>query len=144
MSVDISVDIQQPIEVVFSFASDPANLPLYEKSIWEAKKMTEGPIRVGTSYQLTARQLGLRMQAFLMITAYEPNQHISFEVTSGPFPVVTHYRLDALNHSTRVTGERNPYPRGIWRRLVPLLALPARRKFCTELKGMKDYLENQV
>jgi ligand-binding SRPBCC domain-containing protein len=144
MSVDIRVDIQQPIEVVFSFASDPANLPLYEKSIWEVKKMTEGPIRAGTTYQLSAHQLGLRMLAALVITVYEPNQHVSFEVTAGPFPVVTHYRLTALDGGTRVTGERIPHPRGLWKKMVPILAFPARRKFYTELNGLKDYLEKKV
>lgn len=126
---------------MFAFASDPRNLPLYEKGILSAKMVTEGQVEAGTTFQLVARQLGMRMIATMIITTYEPDQYFSWKVISGPFPVETHYALHGLEEGTSIRAVREPQPRGMWTWLIPLVTSPARKKLLAELQGLKDYLE---
>jgi hypothetical protein len=141
MEISISLDIQRPIEDAFAFASDVTNLPLYEKSILEVTKISNGSSGSGTKFQLLARQLGLRMKVVLVFTSNEPNRQFSYQVISGPFPVETHISFANHENGTRLTGKRVPKPRGLWKLLLPLAAMPARQKFYSELYSMKDYLE---
>lgn len=141
MGVKICIDIQRPVEEVFAFASNVANLPLYEKGIREVKKITEGPIGDGTTFHLITNQIGIRMTGVLVLIAYEPSHHFAFRVNSGPFPVETRYTLASLKSGTQVIGEREPQTRGIWKWLIPLISIPARQKFEAELNSLKNYLE---
>jgi hypothetical protein len=141
MGVRIQINIQRPIGDVFAFASDVANLPLHDKGILEIKKITDGPIGVGTTFNLTTRQLGMRLNVVLMFTSYEPNRHFSYKVISGPFPVITHYTLTDLENGSQLTAERVPQPHGLWKLMLPLATIPARQKLFAELKNLKDYLE---
>jgi ligand-binding SRPBCC domain-containing protein len=141
MEIDLCFDIQRPIEDVFAFALDVTNLPLYEKSILEVKKISNGPIGMGTTFHLVARQLGVRMKVVLVFTSNEPYRQFSYQVDSGPFPVETHYSFENHENGTHLTGRRVPKARGVWKLLLPLAKIPARRKFFTELNGLKDYLE---
>lgn len=143
MSIQVSIDIQRHLETVFAVASDVTNLPRYDKTIREAKKITEGHIGIGTTYHLIARPFGVRMVVVLVFTEYEPKSHFAFRVISEPFPVETHYTFSNLGNGTRVSGKREPQPHGFWKRLTPWLTSPARKKFETELNGLKTYLEAQ-
>ena len=46
-----TVLIARPIEDVFAFLSDLENVPKWNYSIVETRKVSEGPIGVGTTYQ---------------------------------------------------------------------------------------------
>jgi uncharacterized membrane protein len=87
MEISINLDIQRPIGDVFAFASDLANLPLYDKGILEVTKISNGSIGTGAIFHLLARQLGLRMKVVLVFTSNQPNRQFSYQVISGPFPV---------------------------------------------------------
>jgi hypothetical protein len=46
-----TVLIARPIEDVFAFLSDLENVPKWNYAIVETRKVSEGPIGVGTTYQ---------------------------------------------------------------------------------------------
>jgi len=139
--LEICIEIQRPVEEVFAFASNVANLPLYDKGIRDVKKITEGPIDAGTTFHLIASQFGIRMIVVLVFTAYEPSHHFVFRVNSGPFPVETHYSLVSHGSGTQMRCERELQPSGIWRWLIPLMSIPAGKKFERELNSLKKYVE---
>jgi hypothetical protein len=122
-------------------ASDVTNLPHYEKGILVVKKITSGPIGVGTSFQLLVHQLGIRMRVKLLITAWEPNRCFSYRVNSGSFPIEIHYKLRSQDGAACLLAERQPHSSGLWKWLIPLLSIPPRRKLTAELNGLKHFLE---
>ena len=141
MGVKNCVEIQRPVEGVFFFASNATNLPLYDKSIREVKKIADGPIDIGTKFNLIASQFGMRLDVVQTITAFEPSHHFAYRVDTGPFPIETHFTLESLANGTLLCGEREPQPGGFWKLLVPLISIPARKKFEAELNELKDYLD---
>lgn len=141
MGIILRIDIERPLDEVFSFAANIDNLPLYDKSIQMVEKITEGEVRVGTEYRLISKRFGIEMTADLLFTAYYENSLYAVRVTSGPFPIETHYSLENQGSSTLVTGEREPHPQGFLKWMVPVMTIPARRKFAGELNSLKNYLE---
>ena len=104
MPIRICIEIQRPVKEVFVFISNTTNLPIYDKTILDVKKITEGPIGVGTTYHLTTNQFGIQMDVRQVLTAYEPSRHFTYRVDSGPFPVETHYTLESHEVGTKVCG----------------------------------------
>ena len=141
MAVKICLDIQRPVEDVFPFMANQANLPFYDKSFLEVKQISGESIDEGAKFQLIGSQFGIRMTVTLEITAYEPNNHFALMVYSGPFPVETHYTFVSEDHTTQIIGKREPQPDGVWKVLIPLISIPARKKFKGELNSLKNYLE---
>jgi hypothetical protein len=141
MGIEQKVQIQKPVGEVFSTVSNPANLPHYDDNIIEVKPSTQGVIGVGKTYQLFATQYGRRMVVDLEITAFEPNNQFALIVNSRPFLVQTHYTFVGENQNTTIIGKRVPHPEGIWRVLLPLISIPANKKFEGELNNLKNYLE---
>jgi hypothetical protein len=142
VGVKISIDIQRPVEDVFAFASNSSNLPLYDEYITEVEKISEGPIGMGTKFHLNSNQFGLRSIVVQEFIVYKPSRYFAFRIDSGPFPVETHYALESHANGTLVIGEREPQPQGIWNWLIPLISIPAKKKFETELNNLKYYLES--
>jgi hypothetical protein len=142
MAICVRIDLHQSIDQVFPFVSNLENLPLYDERILEVKKITEGSLAPGTTYHLLTRQFGLCMAAKLVFTDHDPANHrFAYRVISGPFPVETQYSLLSWENGTQLTVTREPQTHGIWKWLMPLIKLPARKKILTELSCLKTYLE---
>jgi uncharacterized protein YndB with AHSA1/START domain len=61
--LEISTVINRPVEEVFAFLSNPENWPKWISGSIEAKKTSEGPIGVGTTWRQVLTFLGQRMEA---------------------------------------------------------------------------------
>jgi len=142
MSIERCILIHKPVEEVFIISSNPANLPHYDDGIVDVKPTTEGLTGMGKTYQLIASQLGRQMIVNLEIIAYKPNLEYAFRVLGGPFPVETYYNLVSQDNSTKIIARREPQPTGIWDVFIPLMSVPARKKFEGELNNLKNYLES--
>jgi len=140
MGIEQCGDIQRPIGEVFSFASNAANLHHFDNKIVEVMPITQGLTVEGTIYQLVTVQFGKRMTVDLSITAYEPNQIFAFRVNSGPVQMETHYTFVGEYDNTKIIGKSLPHPEGIWKVIVPMISIPARKKFKNELNSLKQYL----
>jgi hypothetical protein len=142
MAVRICFNIQQSLEKVFSTVSNPTNLPYYDDNIIEVKPATQTEISAGTTYQLVAVQFGKRLVVNLEIISYEPYLDFAYLVFGGPFPVETHYSLLSQENNTKILARREPQPKGFWKVLMPIMSIPARKKFADELNNLKNYLES--
>jgi uncharacterized protein YndB with AHSA1/START domain len=70
-----TVLIARPIEDVFAFLSDLENVPKWNYAIVETRKVSTGPIVVGTTYQ-QIRSVPSRSEERLEITTYSPPRRL--------------------------------------------------------------------
>jgi uncharacterized protein YndB with AHSA1/START domain len=98
-----TVVIRRPIEEVFAFLSHFENVPSWNYAIIETRKISEGPVGVGTIYQ-QVRSVPTRSEERFEVTAYDPARHLEIQGQLGPFPARLSYALDALPEGTRVTN----------------------------------------
>ena len=128
---------------VAAFASDPANDREWIGGVIEAKKLTEGPVGVGTRVARVADFLGRRFSYTLEVTDVEPDQKIVM-TTNSPFPMTVVYEFEGAGRHTlmriRVSGE----PKGFFRLGGPFLPRMVRKNVMKDLDRLKQRLEGSV
>jgi carbon monoxide dehydrogenase subunit G len=135
-----TVIIRRPIEEVFGFLSDFENIPKWNYAIVETRKVSQGPIGVGTIYQ-QVRSVPSRSEERFKVTAYNPPRHLEIGGQLGPFPARLSYALDAVPEGTRVTNSVELELRGP-SRLLGRVAVPrVRDAVAANLSKLKELLD---
>jgi hypothetical protein len=135
-----TVMIGRPIEEVFGFLSDFENIPRWNYAIVETRKVSQGPVGVGTIYQ-QVRSVPSRSQEHFEVTAYNPPRQLEIRGQLGPFPSRLAYALDAVPQGTRITNAVELELRGPGR-LVGRVAVPrVRDAVAANLQKLRELLE---
>jgi uncharacterized protein YndB with AHSA1/START domain len=135
-----TVMIARPIQDVFAFLSDLENIPKWNYAIVETRKVSEGPVGVGTVYH-QVRSVPSRSEERLEITTYDPPRQLGLRGRLGPFVSRLFYALDAAPEGTRVTN-RVELELGGPGRLLGRVAVPrVRDAVATNLRKLKELLE---
>jgi hypothetical protein len=110
----------------------------------EVKRITEGPIRVGTQFSEVAKMMGLRINAICEITELESDKTMAFKGTSsGPFEYQASYTLEPIGNSTRLKIVGKMRAKGFWRLLEPILKGEVKKESWQELLAMKRVIETR-
>ncbi len=127
-------------QTVAAFATDPANDRDWIGGVREAKKLTEGPVGVGTRVARVADFLGRRFRYTLEVIEMERDQKIVM-TTSSPFPMTIVYEFEGAGRHTlmriRVSGE----PKGFFRLGGLFLPGMVRKNVMKDLDRLKQRLE---
>ena len=135
-----TVMISRPIEEVFGFLSDFENVPKWNYAIVETRKVSQGPVGVGTIYQ-QVRSVPSRSEERFKVTAYNPPRHLEIQGQLGPFPSRLSYALDVLPEGTRVTNSVELELRGPGRLLGRVAVPRVRDAVATNLSKLKELLD---
>ena len=135
-----TVMIARPIEDVFAFLSDLENIPKWNYAIVETRKISEGPLGVGTVYH-QVRSVPNRSEERLEITTYDPPRQLEIRGQLGPLASRLFYALDATPEGTRVTNTVELELRGPVRLLGRVAVPRVRDAVATNLRKLKDLLE---
>lgn len=139
--VEVTEMIKRPVADVFAFASKPENEPLYDQGVLEARKTSEGPIGVNSTWHEVRQQLGRRIESDNVVTEYEPNKRISFRSTSGPVKVEGGYTFESVDGGTKVTVTGHGDPGGLFKLADPIVGRMVKRQLEAAAGNMKEYLE---
>ncbi|HEX2141391.1 MAG TPA: SRPBCC family protein [Candidatus Limnocylindria bacterium] len=139
-----NVIIRRPLEEVFAYVSDLTHSAEWQGGLLEVRKLTEGPIGVGTRYAFVRQFLGRQMESTNEFVAYEPDVTVRFKIPSGPMPGQGTYLFEATPDGTKVTARVELEPIGLTRLAGPLIAASLRREIATGLPVLKELLERQV
>ncbi len=139
-SFENTVMIRRPIEQVFGFLADFENIPRWNYAIVETRKVSQGPVGVGTIYQ-QVRSVPSRSEEHFEVTAHNPPRHLEIQGQLGPFPSRLSYALDAVPAGTRVTNSVKLDLRGPSRVLGPVAVPRVRDAVAANLRELKELLE---
>jgi hypothetical protein len=70
-TVEFSVEVDAPVETVWEIASDPCNLPQWDKHI-ERVEFPDGGMRVGATYDVVMGLVGVRATVHATVLEWEP------------------------------------------------------------------------
>ena len=144
IKIEQTVVINRPIEEVFAFLANPENTPLWAAAVKETKLTSEGPIGVGTTYNLVLEFLGRRIENNYEFTEYEPNSKYSNKTISGPMSEEESTTLKAVEGGTEVTITAKVDAAGLFKLAEPVVARMANRQVETDIQNLKDLLEAQA
>jgi uncharacterized protein YndB with AHSA1/START domain len=140
--VEENVEINRPVEEVFSYATNPENFPQWAGSVIEVRKDVPGPPREGARFTVEQKLLGRRFEAPFEVIDYEPNRRYAHRSTGGPVPVTMNFTYEQVSSErTRVTQHNEGEPGGFFGLVGPLLERALGRQMRTNLENLKDMLE---
>jgi len=139
-----SIEINRPVKEVYDYIVNVENAQKWQPAVIEAKRLTEGPIRVGTQFREVAKMMGWRVSTTCEITELEANRRIAFKATSsGPIEYETSYTLDPSGTATRLSIVGTFRTKGFWKLLEPIFKGGVKKESRQELLGMKRAIETR-
>jgi len=138
-----SIIVRRPIEEVFAYVGDLRHSAEWQAGLSEVRKVTEGPLRIGTRFAVVRKLLGRRLELISEFVRYEPNTRFTFRF-SGSMPGEGSYFFESTPDGTRVTWRVEMRPRGFSRLAEPLVATSLRRQMAANLPVLKELLERRV
>jgi uncharacterized protein YndB with AHSA1/START domain len=144
------VEINRPVEEVFSYTSNPENFPEWAATVIEVHQEDapgeEDPLnREGKRFTLMQQALGRRFEAPFEVIDYEPNRRYVHRSTEGhPVAVTMDFTYEPLSsEETRFSPRIEAEPGGFFRLVGPVLERAIRRQMRTNLVTLKDLLEGR-
>ncbi len=123
ISVESSIEIERPAGEVFAFVADQTNAPQWQDGLAEVRRVTTGPIGVGTEHAFVRRFAGRRIESRNRFTRFEPGRFVEFEIPEGWLTGTASYRVDQVaSGGCRLTSRMDFRIRGPLKLVSPLLA----------------------
>jgi hypothetical protein len=141
--IKTSVTIARSKDEVFDFVLDFENAPAWQTGVVTSRKVTPGPVRVGTRFDEDVRIVLRQASAACVITGIVPGRSISFTGTSAPVDYQAEFMFEQANEGCRTTLVATAELKGLWKVFSPLFALDARGGAQKELARMKAALEGR-
>ena len=132
MANELSADavVDRPIEEVFDYLAAGTNDPAFSPRVQEIRKATDGPVAVGTVFESTVKDAGMKTSRRFEITRFERPTAIRWTERSKNMVTVPDggYDLERVGDAqTRVTIRNTFEGHGVGK-LIAGLALRAARK----------------
>ncbi len=140
MKIETSIVINRSIEEVFAVLSNVENNPKWSAVFLEAKKTSEGPVGVGTTWRIVGRAFGQGIEGEVEVTEYEPNRKWA-QKQSRPIPAKIWQTYEPVEGGTRVSVTLEAEPGGFFKLAEPLLKTLMKRGIATDLANVKDLME---
>ena len=141
--IERSIVIDRPVHEVWEFVHDTTKDALWQTTLTESEKLTDGPMRVGTRVREVRHFLGVRIELTWEVTEYEPNRTSAIRGVSGPVPLTGRYRLEPLDFGTRFTVSGELDAHGLFKLAEPVFARITSRELEANLGHLKDLLESE-
>jgi uncharacterized membrane protein len=147
--VEESVELNRPVQEVFSYTTNPENFPEWAATVIEVRQEDapgeeEDPLnREGERFTLMQQALGRRFEAPFEVIAYEPNRRYAHRSTEGhPVSVTMDFTYEQVSsEGTRFTPRIEAEPGGFFGLVGPVLERVIRRQMRANLETLKDLLE---
>ena len=144
INVEDSIIINCPIEEVFAFVADQTNGPQWQDGLLEVRRITDGPVGVGTKHTAARKFLGRKMALTNEYIQYEPNKQVTFKGQSGSMHFETSYLTESTTSGTRLTCQMQMEQGGLFGLAEPMIAKSLKRDFAANFRTLKALLESQA
>ncbi len=137
--IEFSIDVQRPVDEVFAYLTDPANLPEWQSSAIEGR--LEGPMAKGVRFVEVRKFLGRRFESTLEVTEYDAPRRFAFRVVSGPVPFRAEHVLEPNDGGTRLSVVGEGESAGFFKVAEPLVIRQVERQTKNDFETFRDVLE---
>lgn len=142
MELRASRHIARSSDEVFTFVSDAANNPRWQRGMRSCAWTSPPPVAVGSTYRQEARFLGRTVRSEFVVTEHEPGRSITIRSTGGSFPITVQRSVaPAGTGRSRVTAEITGEPGRFFRLAAPLVRRLAQRSVDADYDRLQRLLE---
>ena len=130
--------IGRPVETVFAYVSDLNNDVHWRTGAPVSGLRSDEPIAPGA---LGYSRVG-EVEVDWRVIIYVENEHIEWELISGPYLGRGGYRLESVDGSTHFTLLSDVEPTGFYKFLGPVFGWIGRRQNQADVEKLRDILES--
>jgi len=143
--LEASIEINRPIANVIAFVQDSGNDPMWQSSVLESEKRTEGEPAVGTVYYVREKFLGRVIEQEWVITARSADgTSWAAKSTTGAFPMETTMLFEANGDSTSVHRTLSIDVGRFFKVASPVVGHIANREMNNDFENLKELLETDA
>lgn len=143
VNVEHSITVNLPIDEVFTYVSDLRHSAEWQKGLIEVRKISEGPIGVGTKFAIVRNFLGQKIEAENEFIEYKQNSVVAFKIPSGPMPGEASYLFMSTPEGSQVTSKIEIQTEGFSKLAAPMIAASLKKEMTSNLLVLKDLLEKK-
>jgi carbon monoxide dehydrogenase subunit G len=129
-----------PPSVAFAYVADFANTRDWDPMIEAAGRRDEGPLRVGSSFDVSLRMGSRIVPLVYTITVLRPDQHVVLETSGSWYRGRDDVRIREAESGSEVQWDATFALRGPLMLLDPLLAVGFRRTAAMAVAGLRAAL----
>ena len=120
-ALETTLEIRRPVHEVFAFVADQTNAPTWQAGLHEVRRLTDGPIGVGTQHEFVRRFAGRELASRNRIDAYEDGRYVEFEIPEGWLTGRASYLAEASPDASLLTSRVQLSGRGLVAVFEPVL-----------------------
>src|SRR2546423_15671244 len=136
--IEFSIAVRRPVEEVFAYLTDPANLPEWQSSAIEGRMEAAGPMAKGARFVEARKFMGRRFESTLEVTEYDPPRRFAFRVVSGPVPFRADHPLEPSDGGTQLSVVGEGESGGFFKAAEPPVIRTARRQTKTDFEALRN------
>jgi uncharacterized protein YndB with AHSA1/START domain len=141
VEVQGEIVIDRRPEDVFDFVADEENEPRYNPQMRLAKKLTDGPIGVGTTFRAQMTGRGRVVPMTIRFTEFDRPRRLAEWVQMTTMVLTGGLTFEPLDGATRMRWSWNLEPHGTLRFMSPVVAAMGRRQERRIWTSLKQLLE---
>jgi uncharacterized protein YndB with AHSA1/START domain len=135
-----TITIDRPLATVFAYLADFENLPRWNYAIGETRKLTTGPVNVGSRY-LQTRTIPVHSEESFEVIEFEPDHRIAIRGSLSSFPAQVSYTFHPAGNSTTLTNSVDLQPPRPLNLLAPIATHRIKSAVAANLDVLKKTLE---
>lgn len=139
--IEGAIQIREPVERVFDFVADQTNEPRYNRRMSSSKKISPGPIGLGTRFRVMVASGRRPLEMEIEVTEYDRPRRFGSHTVMPAADVTGVLTFQQLGDSTVMKWTWEVQPKGPARFFSPIVTLLGRRQEQEIWTGLKQVLE---
>ena len=141
--IEGDIFIKRSVEDVFDFVADERNEPRYNPRMLRVKKITTGPIGLGTRFHGETRTRRKTTEMTIEWTAYERPNRLGSSTHLATMEIDGTLTFDAVPDGTHMRWSWELQTRGFLKLMAPIFVRIGRRQERTVWTNLRELLEEQ-
>ncbi len=135
-----SLEVPGSSKTVFDFMADFTNVADWDPGVDSSRKITDGPIGPGTSFDVVASFFGRKVPLRYEIVRFEPHTRVVFRAENDDVISLDEITCEESPHGTRLIYDADLRLKGFRRVFEPALAIAFRWIANDALQGLRKRL----
>jgi hypothetical protein len=141
ITFDLSTLVDRSMPDVFTFLSNPLNLPKWQSMIAKIEPVTPGTVGVGSKFKVAAEMLGRKIDGLMEITTFAPPDKFGFTNQAGPLQVTVTVTLKSVGTGAKIALHAEGNPGGFFKIAEGVMAGQVKSQMEANLARLKAVLE---
>lgn len=136
-----TLEIARPLDEVFAFVGDFANTKDWDPGVSDSRKVTDGPVGVGSRYAVDVVFGGRTLPMTYEVTTWDPPNRVVLRGEGSTVTAVDDIRFEATERGTRVRYSADLRLKGLLKLAEPFMKGRFEKTGRDAIAGMRRSLE---